>query len=490
MGGPGSLTRVASPHHRIMTPGARRLVRAFPKANSLSMTAHRAFVVFLVTVAAAIGAACKSPTSTEIVIAVGFRVTPSDTFLPQLGTVQIGAAAVDTSGHGIPVHAGFTVSDSNLISITSDGLVTSLGPTGTAFIEAAWGPFENYAYVTVHDSSLVRVSVPNRAYGAAIAPNGIAYTTQVDLGKLRRVDLQSHTVGAEVLVGNIPTEVAFSSTGAVAYVTNQSSQNVSILNVAGNTQIGVIPAPGAAGPDGRAGANSPKRALIAAEETTISSTQRRGRGRARSLPAVAAAASCSIRRAPSGSCRTRAAGSTSSSRAGAGRCGCQASRGLSLKPPVSLSYPLPCPAPTTSKPGITCITPPTGCKACGPPRPTRCSWTCCRRALALDYSTSAAAPDSCSKPPVPAGSTPSAWTSRTRQSGSPGASRRRHGWRSGQGSSSPSRAAPSTTSAASVLWNTSSTWARASRRCSASRSLTRASASLCRTRTSSVGKCL
>ncbi len=208
------------------------------------MTAHRAFVVFLVTLAAAIGAACKSPTSTEIVIAVGFRVTPSDTFLPQLGTVQIGAAAVDTSGHGIPVHARFTVSDSNLISITSDGLVTSLGPTGTAFIEAAWGPFENYAYVTVHDSSLVRVSVPNRAYGAAIAPNGIAYTTQVDLGKLRRVDLQSHTVGAEVLVGNIPTEVAFSSTGAVAYVTNQSSQNVSIVNVAGNTQIGVIPVTG------------------------------------------------------------------------------------------------------------------------------------------------------------------------------------------------------------------------------------------------------
>src|SRR5258706_6593093 len=244
MGGPGSLTRVASPHHRIMTPGARRLVGAFPKANSLSMPGHRAFVVFLVTLAAAIGAACKSPTSTEIVIAVGFRVTPSDPFLPQLGTGQIGAAAVDTSGHGIPVHARFKVSDSNLISITSDGLVTSLGPTGTAFIEASWGPFENYAYVTVHDSSLVRVSVPNRAYGAAIAPNGIAYTTQVDLGKLRRVDLQSHTVGAEVLVGNIPTEVAFSSTGAVAYVTNQSSQNVSIPNVAGNTQIWVSPVTG------------------------------------------------------------------------------------------------------------------------------------------------------------------------------------------------------------------------------------------------------
>jgi len=205
------------------------------------MPARLVFVVILAAVATS-ASACKG--ATEVVFVVGLDIAPSDTFLPQLGTLQLVVTSHDTAGQEIHVRPVFSVTDTSLVSVTPGGLVTSLGPTGTTVVEASLGPFEDYVLITVHDSSLERVKLPNRSYGAAIAPNGVAYVTQVDLGKLRRLDLPSHTFGAEVLVGSIPTEIAFNSTGAVAYVTNQSSQNVGVVNVSTNTQTDAIPVTG------------------------------------------------------------------------------------------------------------------------------------------------------------------------------------------------------------------------------------------------------
>ncbi len=205
------------------------------------MAARLVFAVVLAALATA-AAACKSVT--EVRFVVGLDIAPSDTFLPQRGTVQLVVTMVDTGGQATLVHPTFTIGDSTLVTVSPSGLVRSLGPIGTTTVEASLGPFEDYVFITVHDSSLERVKLPNRSYGAAIAPNGVAYVTQVDLGKLRRLDLPSHTFGAEVLVGSVPTEIAFNSTGAVAYVTNQSSHNVSIVNVTTNTTEDVIPVTG------------------------------------------------------------------------------------------------------------------------------------------------------------------------------------------------------------------------------------------------------
>jgi YVTN family beta-propeller protein len=199
------------------------------------------FAVVLAALATA-ASACKD--STEVLIATDLDIAPSDTFLPQLGTLQLAVTIHDTGGRQINVHPVFAVGDSSLVSVTPDGFVTSLGPTGTTVIEASLGPLEDYVTITVHDSSLMRVKLPDLAYGAAISPTGIAYVTQTFLGKLRRVDLPSRTVNAEVIVGSIPTEVAFNSTAAVAYVTNQWSHNVGVVDVATNTQGDVIPVTG------------------------------------------------------------------------------------------------------------------------------------------------------------------------------------------------------------------------------------------------------
>ncbi len=206
------------------------------------MVARLVFAIFLAALATAASAACRNVT--EVRFVVGLDIAPSDTFLPQGGTVQLVVTAVDTGGQAIPVHPTFTIGDSTLVAVSPNGLVRSLGGTGTTTVEASLGPFEDYVFIAVHDSSLERFKLPNRSYGAAIAPNGVAYVTQVDLGKLRRLDLPSHAFGAEVLVGSVPTEIAFNSTGAVAYVTNQFSHNVSIVNVATNTTDDVIPVTG------------------------------------------------------------------------------------------------------------------------------------------------------------------------------------------------------------------------------------------------------
>jgi YVTN family beta-propeller protein len=206
------------------------------------MRFRRSPFVLLVAVATAAGTGCKD--STSILIPVGLEMTPSDTFVPQRGSVQLHVTVRDTAGNPIPVFPTFAVSDSSLVTVTSRGLVRSLGPIGTAIVEASLGPFQQYTVITVFDSSLGRVALAGRPYGAAIAPTGVAYVTLPGLGRLGRADLPSQTFTTPVTVGSIPTEVAFNSTGTRAYVTNQYSHNVGIVSVATNTQIDAIPVTG------------------------------------------------------------------------------------------------------------------------------------------------------------------------------------------------------------------------------------------------------
>ncbi|MGH7567449.1 MAG: YncE family protein [Gemmatimonadales bacterium] len=101
------------------------------------------------------------------------------------------------------------------------------------------------ARATAHDSTPVtRVLLAGRPYGGAISAAGVAYITLVQAARLGRTNLPTRSFGTTVPVGSVPTEIAFNSTGTWAYVTNQFSQNVGVVNVATNTQIDVIPVRG------------------------------------------------------------------------------------------------------------------------------------------------------------------------------------------------------------------------------------------------------
>ena len=187
-----------------------------------------------------------SETATEIVIPVGVQLGPSDTTIPQRHSVQLVANVVDTSGKPIPgVQPSFTSSDPLVLQVSTTGLVTSVGPLGAATIIAKFATFVAVARVTVLDSNIVaRLALTGRPFDAAISPSGVIYVTRLDVGSVSRLNLAERAFTAAVAVGSVPSRVTFNATGTTAYVSNQFSDDLGIINVATNTQAEIIPTTG------------------------------------------------------------------------------------------------------------------------------------------------------------------------------------------------------------------------------------------------------
>ena len=86
--------------------------------------------------------------------------------------------------------------------------------------------------------------LPARPYGVAVSRNDVVYVTQLDDQRLSRIDLPTLGESGSVAVGSIPTDVWFNSAGTRAYVANQFSASVGIVDVATNTQTSSIPVRG------------------------------------------------------------------------------------------------------------------------------------------------------------------------------------------------------------------------------------------------------
>jgi len=172
---------------------------------------------------------------------VSLQVAPSDTSILQGQGYQVTATAFDSTGAPIPGAPFAFESINDAVAVVSPtGFVRGQDP-GQTFVYAEFGAAYAYATVNVKDTLLgERVLLDGRPFGAAVSPSGVAYITQLDLSQLSRLDLPSHSFSATVAVGSIPTEVVFNSTGTRAYVTNQYSHNVGIVNTATNTQIDTI----------------------------------------------------------------------------------------------------------------------------------------------------------------------------------------------------------------------------------------------------------
>lgn len=172
---------------------------------------------------------------------VSLQLAPGDTSILQGQAYQLRATAFDSTGAPIPgAPFQFDAIDDAVAAISPTGLVRGLEPGGT-YLYATIGNVYTYATVTVRDTLLgERVLLGSRAFAAAVSPSGVAYVSLPDLGQLTRTTLPSHTFGDVVAVGSQPTEVVFNSTGTFAYVTNQFSHNVGIVNVTTNTQVDTI----------------------------------------------------------------------------------------------------------------------------------------------------------------------------------------------------------------------------------------------------------
>ena len=90
------------------------------------------------------------------------------------------------------------------------------------------------------DRVAATIAVPGGAYGIDVAANGAVYATLLTASSLVRISLSTLSVVRTVPVGNTPTGVAFSPTGTTAYVTNQSSRSLGLVNVGQDSQVATI----------------------------------------------------------------------------------------------------------------------------------------------------------------------------------------------------------------------------------------------------------
>ena len=176
------------------------------------------------------------------------EVTPPDPEIPQGASVGLIVAVRDSNGDPVPdAPVAFASGDPAIATVTTAGVVTGVaaGPT-TITVTAA------PAIATVPVSILGRPAgnvvsatlLGDRPYGVAVSQAGVVYVTQLDAARLSRATLPDTTFPTGVAVGVAPTDVAFDPTGTRAYVTNQLSRSVGIVDVATNTQIDAIPVNG------------------------------------------------------------------------------------------------------------------------------------------------------------------------------------------------------------------------------------------------------
>lgn len=93
-------------------------------------------------------------------------------------------------------------------------------------------------------ASVISVSAVGRPYGVAISKQGRTYVSLLDANSVvTDPDLPEDGFGSPIAVGLTPPHVVFNPSGTRAYVTNQTGQSMSVIDVATNTVLTTVPLP-------------------------------------------------------------------------------------------------------------------------------------------------------------------------------------------------------------------------------------------------------
>ena len=179
--------------------------------------------------------------------AVARLVFVADSLAVNQGRVtQAVVTALDADGKAVAgAQVAYSVVDPRVASVAAGGAVSGLRP-GVTGVRASVGSVVATATLEVfgHPEGAVVGAEPlhGRPFGVAVSRHGAVYVTQLDAGSLAQLDTARRIVGS-VATGYTPTGVVFSPAGDVAYVTNQSSGTVGVVDVAAGRQIATIALP-------------------------------------------------------------------------------------------------------------------------------------------------------------------------------------------------------------------------------------------------------
>ncbi len=193
------------------------------------------------------GASARVPVRVGGVPAM-IEVTPGAPEIIVGGSVGLIVVVRDSDGVVVPDAAvSYFTSDPAVATVTPTAVVAGVA-AGPATITVSAVPAIRSVNVAVlgrpTGTDVTRTPLDNRPYGIAVSAGGAVYATRPDAGAVARATLPGTTFTAAIPVGQNPTDVAFDPIGIRAYVTNQLSGSVSVIDVAANTTVDEITVPG------------------------------------------------------------------------------------------------------------------------------------------------------------------------------------------------------------------------------------------------------
>jgi YVTN family beta-propeller protein len=158
-------------------------------------------------------------------------------------------SAVDENGNPASLDGVTFQARDELVAEVSDlGLVSALEPGNDTVVvkldsdSVAIQIVVEFPAGITHPEGIVATTTPldSRPFGTAVTSGGDVLVTQLDAGTVARGTLAERSLGTSIPVGSIPTDVTVDPAGAYAYVTNQFSSNVGVIDLSTNTQVATI----------------------------------------------------------------------------------------------------------------------------------------------------------------------------------------------------------------------------------------------------------
>ncbi len=186
------------------------------------------------------------PGTTLVATATSVRV-------PLGGKLILPVSALDANGNPASLEGATFTGRGNLVADVSDaGLLSALEP-GNDTVVVTLGDDSVEIEIVVeypdgigHPTGVVgrTVNLASRPFGTAVSAKGDVLITQLDAGTVARGSLSGSGLGTSIAVGEVPTDVAVDATGTYAYVTNQFSSSIGVIDLETNTQVASIPVSG------------------------------------------------------------------------------------------------------------------------------------------------------------------------------------------------------------------------------------------------------
>ena len=191
----------------------------------------------------AVGAGTDSVTVTagslsKVVPVSVFSIVPSpDPLVVTLdSTAQLGVTVHDSTGAVVPSPGlTFGSADSTVATVSGTGLVSGIR-LGATVIDVT------YAGLTASAPVSVVSPTAGRPFGIAVSSKGLVYVTRLDANAVSYARLPGVSFNADsaIAVGAAPTDVAFNPAATTAYVANQLSPNVGVIDVASEREVDSI----------------------------------------------------------------------------------------------------------------------------------------------------------------------------------------------------------------------------------------------------------